>query len=85
LEKEVPETSIPDLDTTGGIEDNENLFLSSIIQKAINVKYKSVRAAKKIFWAVFAYEFELLHNRSFLVKSFAYTHGEIIYSVNCEI
>ena len=34
---------------------------------------------------VFAYEFELLHNRSFLVKSFAYAHGEIIYSVNCEI
>ena len=33
----------------------------------------------------FAYEFELLHNRSFLVKSFAYAHGEIIYSVNCEI
>ena len=42
-------------------------------------------ATKKIFWAVFAYEFELLHNRSFLVKSFAYAHGEIIYSVNCEI
>ena len=34
---------------------------------------------------VFAYEFELLHNRSFLVKSFAYAHGEIIYSENCEI
>ena len=36
-------------------------------------------------FAVFAYDFELLHNRSFLVKSFAYAHGEIIYSVNCEI
>ena len=42
------------------------------------------RYEKDIF-AVFAYEFELLHNRSFLVKSFAYAHGEIIYSVNCEI
>ena len=40
---------------------------------------------KKDIIAVFAYEFELLHNRSFLVKSFAYAHGEIIYSVNCEI
>ena len=40
---------------------------------------------KKDIFAVFAYEFELLHNRSFLVKSFAYAHGEIIYSVNCEI
>ena len=40
---------------------------------------------KKEIFAVFAYEFELLHNRSFLVKSFAYAHGEIIYSVNCEI
>ena len=32
---------------------------------------------KKDIFAVFAYEFELLHNRSFLVKSFAYAHGEI--------
>ena len=40
---------------------------------------------KKDILAVFAYEFELLHNRSFLVKSFACAHGEIIYSVNCEI
>ena len=40
---------------------------------------------EKDIFAVFAYEFELLHNRSFLVKSFAYAHGEIIYSVNCEI
>ena len=40
---------------------------------------------KKDIFAVFAYDFELLHNRSFLVKSFAYAHGEIIYSVNCEI
>ena len=40
---------------------------------------------EKDIFAVFAYEFELLHNRSFLVKSFAYAHGEIIYSVNFEI
>ena len=40
---------------------------------------------KKDIFGIFAYEFELLHNRSFLVKSFAYAHGEIIYSVNCEI
>ena len=40
---------------------------------------------KKDIFAVFAYEFEILQNRSFLVKSFAYAHGEIIYSVNCEI
>ena len=40
---------------------------------------------KKDIFAVFAYEFELLHNRSFLMKSFAYAHGEIIYSVICEI
>lgn len=40
---------------------------------------------KKDVFAGFLYEFELLHNRSFLVKSFAYDHGEIIYSVNCEI
>ena len=33
----------------------------------------------------FAYEFELSHNRSFLVKSFAYALGEIIHSVNYEI
>ena len=32
-------------------------------------------------FAVFAYEFEI----AILVKSFAYAHGEIIYSVNCEI
>jgi len=46
--------------------------------------FMSMSYEKDIF-AVFAYEFELLHNRSFLVKSFAYAHGEIIYSVNCEI
>ena len=40
---------------------------------------------EKDIFAVFAHEFELLHNRSFLVKSFTYAHGEIIYSVNCEI
>ena len=40
---------------------------------------------KKDIFGSFAYDFELLHNRSFLVKSFAYAHGEIIYSVNCEI
>ena len=40
---------------------------------------------KKDIFASFLYELELLHNRSFLVKSFAYAHGEIIYSVNCEI
>ena len=40
---------------------------------------------KKDIFGIIAYEFELLHNRSFLVKSFAYAHGEIIYSVNCEI
>ena len=40
---------------------------------------------EKDIFAVFADEFEFLHNRSFLVKSFAYAHGEIIYSVNCEI
>ena len=40
---------------------------------------------KKDIFAVFAYEFELLHNRSFLVKSFAYAHGEIIHFANCEI
>jgi len=38
-----------------------------------------------MFYLAFTYEFELSHNRSFLVKSFAYAHGEIIYSVNCEI
>jgi len=32
---------------------------------------------EKDIFAVFAYEFELLHNRSFLVKSFACAHGEI--------
>ena len=32
---------------------------------------------EKDIFAVFEYEFELLHNRSFLVKSFAYAHGEI--------
>ena len=48
------------------------------------VDFLSMGYEKDIF-AVFAYEFELLHNRSFLVKSFAYAHGEIIYSVNCEI
>ena len=36
-------------------------------------------------FGTFAYEVELLHNRSFLVKSFAYAHGEIIHFVNCEI
>ena len=50
---------------------NKSVFLSMSYEKDI--------------FAVFAYEFELLHNRSFLVKSFAYAHGEIIYSVNCEI
>ena len=40
---------------------------------------------KKDIFGIIAYEFELLHNRSFLVKSFAYARGEIIYSVNCEI
>ena len=40
---------------------------------------------KKDIFGIIEYEFELLHNRSFLVKSFAYAHGEIIYSVNCEI
>jgi len=30
---------------------------------------------EKDIFAVFAYEFELLHNRSFLVKSFAYAHS----------
>ena len=40
---------------------------------------------EKDIFGRFAYEFELLHNRSFLVKSFAYAYGEIIYSVNCEI
>ena len=40
---------------------------------------------EKDIFVSFAYDFELLHNRSFLVKSFAYAHGEIIYSVNCEI
>ena len=40
---------------------------------------------KKDILGSFAYEFELLHYRSFLVKSFAYTHGEIIHSVNYEI
>ena len=37
---------------------------------------------KKDIFGSFAYEFELLR---FLVKSFACAHGEIIYSVNCEI
>jgi len=37
---------------------------------------------KKDITAVFTYEFELLR---LLVKSFACAHGEIIYSVNCEI
>jgi len=46
--------------------------------------FLSMSYEKDIF-AVFAFEFELLHNRSFLVKSFTYAHGEIIYSVNCEI
>ena len=40
---------------------------------------------EKDIFGSFMYDFELLHNRSFLVKSFAYAHGEIIYSVNCEI
>ena len=40
---------------------------------------------EKDIFAVFAYEFELSLNRWFLVKSFACAHGEIIYSVNCEI
>ena len=39
-------------------------------------RFLSMGYEKDIF-AVFAYEFELLHNRSFLVKSFAYAHGEI--------
>ena len=47
---------------------------------------------EKDIFGIIEYEFELLHNRSFLVKSFAdsspkgtVAHGEIIYSVNCEI
>ncbi|MBR2860832.1 MAG: hypothetical protein IKB86_03240 [Clostridia bacterium] len=40
---------------------------------------------KKDIFGSFVCDFELLHNRSFLVKSFAYAHGEIICSVNCEI
>ena len=52
--------------------------------REIILRFLSMGYEKDIF-AVFAYEFELLHNRSFLVKSFAYAHGEIIYSVNCEI
>ncbi len=53
---------------------NRKLYVSAIAKKII-----------LIFFGIFAYEFEPLHNRSFLVKSFAYAHGEIIYSVNCEI
>ena len=52
--------------------------------REIILRFLSMGYEKDIF-AVFAYEFELLHNRSFLVKSFAYAHGEIIYFVNCEI
>ncbi len=37
---------------------------------------------KNDIFAGFVYEFELL---LCLVKSFACAHGEIIYSVNCEI
>ena len=40
---------------------------------------------EKDIFDILAYDFELLHNRSFLVKSFAYAHGEIIYPENCEI
>ena len=43
---------------------------------AIPWGFMSMSYEKDIF-AVFAYEFELLHNRSFLVKLFAYAHGEI--------
>ena len=56
--------------------------IASLYQRMLT--FMSMSYEKDIF-AVFAYEFELLHNRSFLVKSFAYAHGEIIYSVNCEI
>ncbi len=56
--------------------------MTSLYQRMLT--FMSMSYEKDIF-AVFAYEFELLHNRSFLVKSFAYAHGEIIYSVNCEI
>jgi len=55
-------------------------------RQASSEAYRSLSMGyKKDIFAVFAYEFEHLHNRSFLVKSFAYAHGEIIYSVNCEI
>ncbi len=37
---------------------------------------------KKDIFDSFAYKFEL---SQFLVKSFAYAHGEIIHFVNCEI
>ena len=33
-------------------------------------------------WSGFAYKFE---RSQFLVKSFAFAHGEIIHFVNCEI
>jgi len=59
--------------------------LKSKRKRAARALFLLSRGYKKDNYAVLAYEFELLHNRSFLVKSFAYAHGEIIYSVNCEI
>ena len=66
--------------------DDDMPLLSQWIKKSKSedLDFLSVSYEIDIF-TVFAYEFELLHNRSFLVKSFAYAHGEIIYSVNCEI
>ena len=63
-------------------------FESCLQQKEKTTEWWSflfVHGVQKRYFCVFAYEFEILHNRSFLVKSFAYAHGEIIYSVNCEI
>ena len=57
---------------------------TTIKEKREKTKKEKWKEQKDIL-AVSAYEFELLHNRSFLVKSFAYAHGEIIHFVNCEI
>ena len=61
------------------------VFITDIKNVSALMDTHAVYGLRKDIFAVFAYEFELLHNRSFLAKSFAYAHGEIIYSVNCEI
>ena len=48
----------------------------------VRVGFFWIMSYKKDIFGSIAYEFEL---SQFLVKSFACAHGEIIYSVNCEI